>query len=374
MKLLHTADWHLGKIINGISMIEDQKYIIRQIIEIAKKEEVDAIILAGDLYDRSIPPTDAVTLLNDTLYELNITLQIPIFAISGNHDSAERLSFGTNWYEKSRFYLAGKLLDGMIPIEFHDTQIWLVPYHDALTAKAVLHDSEIQTYNDAMAKIIEQITPQQDPTKAQILVGHAFVAGGVPSDSERVLSIGNVDRVAVDNFVGFDYVALGHLHHPNALNHPSVKYSGSPLKYSFSEVEDIKSINIVEFSNNKLIGVRPIQLTPLRDMRIIEGYLDNLLNTPEMHSEDYVQINLLDEGALIDPINKLRQVFPNIMHLERKKHTLSDVGYVQFTEVIQQDQVELFEQFFQYTKGKELTDNQKEMLIDIIEQAERGDE
>ncbi len=374
MKVLHTADWHLGKVVNGISMLDEQRYILRQIIEIAKEEEIDAIIIAGDLYDRSVPPTEAVKVLNDTLYELNVMRKIPIFAISGNHDSAERLSFGSAWYEQNKLYLAGRLTPQITPIEWANTQFWLVPYHDAITAKAVLGHEEIRSFDDAMKVIIEEIKIKQNPEMTQIFIGHAFIAGGTPTDSERQLSVGNVDRVAITNFDDFDYVALGHLHNPHALNNEKIVYSGSPLKYSFSEANEIKSVRIVEFTEGKLADVQERLLKPLHDMRVITGYLAELLASEEPGKDDFLQVNLLDEGALIDPIGKLREVYPNVLHLERKKRQLSSDRSEKFEDVVKKDDLELFSQFFDYVSGKPLNNTQKDIMVDLLETVKRGEE
>lgn len=366
VKILHTADWHLGKILNGKSLLDDQKYILRQLIEIVREEEIDAIIIAGDLYDRSIPSTEAVTLLNDTLYELNVVLKIPVFAISGNHDSAERLSFGSAWYEQNNLFISGSLANSLMPIEWHDIQFWLVPYHDALMARDCFQAEEIKSFDEAMAYITNKIRATQKPDKMQILIGHTFVAGGVPSDSERVLSVGNVERVATDTLAGFDYVALGHLHHVNALTHPKIQYSGSPLKYSFSEVDDIKSVNIIEIANKKVVNIRKYTLQPMRDVRVVTGYLEQLLNNPEGNQDDYLQVNLLDEGALVEPMRKLRQVYPNILHLERVKRDLTMIQAEKFEDIIKKDDADLFAQFFEFTKGKQLNEEQQNLIKETL--------
>lgn len=247
MKFLHTADLHLGKIVSGVSMLDDQRYILKEITRIIEAEQVDAIIIAGDLYDRSVPPTSAVTLLNDTLYQWNVELGLPIFAIGGNHDSAERLNFGAAWYKHTHLFMAGKLSLPSSPVAFLDAEIWLVPFHEPALVRELSGDESIRSYEDAMQYLTSQIRSIHHPDKAQILVGHAFVAGGLPSDSERQLSVGNVDRVSTDAFHGFNYVALGHLHHPHAIHHPTIHYSGSPLKYSFSESSDQKKCSDCHF-------------------------------------------------------------------------------------------------------------------------------
>lgn len=372
MKFLHTADLHLGKIVSGVSMLAEQEYILAQITKIAQEEKVDALILAGDLYDRAVPPADAVRVLNDILVKWNVELGIPIFAISGNHDSAERLSFGSQWYESSKLYMKGKCTADFEAISFMDAEVWLVPYHEPAIIREAFGDNSIRSFEDAMQAVTKQIRSKWNPSKAQILVGHAFVSGGIPSDSERQLAIGNVDRVSTNCFAGFTYTALGHLHHPHAIRHPNIFYSGSPLKYSFSEVSDKKSVRIVEIEGNSLVSVTERLLTPKHDMRIISGTLAELTENLVEEPADFFQVNLMDEGALIDPMGKLRQFYPNILHLERKKQQLKET-HASFEEVMKKDDLELFGQFFEYVHGAELTDAQKQKLIEVFDLARKED-
>lgn len=374
MKVLHTADLHLGKIVAGVSMLQEQREILKQITSIAKEEKVDAIIIAGDLYDRSIPPTDAVELLDETLQTWNVDCEFPVLAISGNHDSQERLAFGSRWYENNQLFLRGKLTHKLEPIELKDTQFWLIPYHEPAQVRELYKDENIRSHEDAMQYIVKQIKEIQDPMKAQVLIGHAFVAGGIPSDSERQLSIGNVDRISSQVFEDFTYTALGHLHHPHAINHPTIYYSGSPLKYSFSEVADQKSVRIIEWSAKGLISVRERTLKPIHDMRILTGTLAELTTEIADNPEDYLQIRLLDAGALIDPIGKLRAFYPNILHLERVKPKLEVAKKEAFKEVIQKDEVDLFRQFFSYTTGKKLSEEQRAVLEEAITEVRGADE
>lgn len=370
MKLLHTADLHLGKIVSGVSMLEDQTYILEQITEIIKREKVDGIIIAGDLYDRSVPPASAVDVLNDIFYEWNVTLGLPIFAISGNHDSAERLQFGAAWYEKTALYLAGKITDPVQKVAFQNAEIWLVPFHEPGIVREKFNDSDIRTYEDAMQKITDSIRARADKTKKQILVGHAFVAGGISSDSERQLAVGNVDRVSTNCFAGFDYVALGHLHHPHAITHPTIHYSGSPLKYSFSESKDKKSVRIVTLEET--LDVREVFLQPIRDMRIVSGSLSELTTNILDKKEDYLQVKLEDAGALLDPMGQLRKFYPNILHLERMRHQMEDKLELKFDELMKKDDVALFDQFFEFAEGKSMTTAQKELMTEIFKEAREG--
>ncbi|MBC6314666.1 exonuclease SbcCD subunit D [Listeria grandensis] len=372
MKFLHTADWHLGKIVNGVSMLAEQRYILEQVAQIAEEEQVDGIVIAGDLYDRSVPPADAVTLLNDVLMRLNVTLGKPIFAISGNHDSAQRVNFGSAWYEKSGLHIQGELGGVWTPIEWEGAQVWLVPYHEPALVRAVFEHKSVHSFEDAMQAITAKIRTVWDPDKPQILVGHAFVAGGIPSDSERQLAIGNVDRVSTNCFDGFDYVALGHLHHPHAIHHPSIFYGGSPLKYSFSESKDKKSVRIVTLEGKVLQEVRERFLEPLHDLRIIEGYLEDLITTVEPGNEDFLQINLLDEGALIDPMGQLRAFYPNVLHLERVQEKLAEGSFERFEDVIKKDDLELFAQFFEHVSGKEMSEQQVEIMRETMDSVKGG--
>ncbi|MBC1434128.1 exonuclease SbcCD subunit D [Listeria rocourtiae] len=366
MKFLHTADWHLGKVVNGVSMLVEQQYILKQIAQIAKEEQVDGIIIAGDLYDRSVPPADAVTLLNDALLELNVTFGKAVFAISGNHDSAERVNFGSAWYEKNGLHIQGTIDAIFSPIEWNGAQVWLVPYHEPAQVRAALEDKSVRSFEDAMQAVTAKIRTEWDSDKAQILVGHAFVAGGIPSDSERQLAIGNVDRVSTNCFDGFDYVALGHLHHPHAIHHPSIFYAGSPLKYSFSEAKDKKSVRIVRMNGKKLVEVREHLLEPLHDLRIIEGYLADLVSSVVPGNEDFLQINLLDEGALIDPIGQLRAFYPNVLHLERMQEKLTEGQFERFEDVVKKDDLELFGQFFEYVSGKAISERQVALMREAM--------
>lgn len=371
MKLLHTADLHLGKIVSGVSMLEDQAYILNQITEIIKKEQVDGIIVAGDLYDRSVPPASAVLLLNDIFYEWNVTLGLPIFAISGNHDSAERLQFGSAWYEKLSLYLAGKMTDPIQKVSFQDAEIWLVPFHEPATVRKLFQDETVRTYEEAMQKITDTIRARADQTKTQILVGHAFVSGGIPSDSERSLAIGNVDRVSTQCFADFDYVALGHLHHPHAITHPTIHYSGSPLKYSFSESKDKKSVRIVTLQE-KNCDVREVFLKPMHDMRIVSGSLEELTTTILDKKEDYLQVKLTDAHALLDPMGQLRKFYPNILHLERVRHQMETDRDVKFEDLMKKEDVALFDQFFEFANGKKMTAAQREKMELIFKEAREG--
>lgn len=372
LKFIHTADWHLGKLVHGVYMTEDQRYILNQFVEVVKEEQPDAVIIAGDLYDRSVPPTDAVELLNEMLFRINVELKVPVVAIAGNHDSAERLSFGRSWYRHSQFYLTGKLEKEIHPVHINGANFYLIPYAEPGSVRQLLEDDSIHSHQDAMKAIIRQIESKLNKNEPNILVGHAFVLGGVESDSERTLSVGGSGCVTADLFDPFSYTALGHLHSPQAIKHEKVKYSGSLLKYSFSEAKQNKSISIIEMDSSGEFELRYRTLTPKHDMRELEGYLEELLDPAFYEKEkvdDYLKITLLDEGALLDPIGKLRQVYPNVLHLERKIH-LSDMKKKQNVQLFMEEkksELELFEQFYTDMTTLEFTEDKRKIMSDVME-------
>ena len=372
MKFIHTADWHLGKLVHGVYMTEDQRFLLNQFIQLIEEEKPDAVVIAGDLYDRSIPPTDAVELLNDVLFKINVELKVPVVAISGNHDSAERLSFGSSWYRHSHFYLTGKLEKEIQPIHINGVNFYTIPYVEPGIVRQLWGDDSIHTHQDAMKAIMDHIEESLNVNEPNVLVGHAFVLGGATSDSERTLSVGGSGCVSADLFNAFSYTALGHLHSPDAIKHDKVKYSGSLLKYSFSEAKQRKSVSIIEMDEKGRFDLRYRTLTPKHDMREIEGYLEELLDPPFYENQkidDYLKITLLDEGALLDPIGKLRQVYPNVLHLERKIH-LRDMKNKQHFQSVREDkksELELFDQFYSEMTTSEMTEDKRKVISDVIE-------
>lgn len=371
MKFIHTADWHLGKLVHGIYMTEDQREVLQQFVNLVEAEQPDAVVIAGDLYDRSIPPTEAVELLNDILYKINVELKTPIIAIAGNHDSAERLSFGSSWYEKNQLYLTGKLTANILPVTIQGVHFYPVPYAEPGTVRHLLQDDSIHSHQDAMKAIVKKIEDEMNPNEPNVLVGHAFVLGGKETDSERTLSVGGSGCVSADLFSSFSYTALGHLHSPDALKHDVVHYSGSLLKYSFSEVKQKKSVSIVEMEMDGSFTVRYHSLKPKRDMRELEGTLEQLLHPQfyeQQKTDDYIKVTLMDEGALIDPMNKLRQVYPNVLHLERKRD-LVDIkkrSEIQSVRDEKKSEIERFEQFYEQITTATFDAEKRSLMTDII--------
>ncbi|MGE8203954.1 exonuclease SbcCD subunit D [Heyndrickxia sp. NPDC080065] len=372
MKFIHTADWHLGKLVHGIYMTEEQRVVLNQFVQLVEEEKPDAVVIAGDLYDRSVPPTEAVNLLDEILFKINVELKTPILAISGNHDSAERLSFGSSWYRQSHFYMQGRLSREMTPVQLGGVNFYLVPYAEPGIVRELLDDQSIHSHEDAMKSLVGSIEKTINPNEPNVFIGHAFVIGGKTSDSERILSVGGSGCVSMDCFQPFSYTALGHLHSPDAIKHQTIKYSGSLLKYSFSEVNQRKTVSIVNIEPNGELTIEERSLTPKQDMREITGYLEELLD-PAFYSkqktDDYLKVVLHDEGAILDPINKLRQVYPNILHLEKKIDRKDMKEKTSLTTMQKQSKTELalFEEFYHEITTSEFSQEKRDLMTSIID-------
>ncbi|WP_312094023.1 exonuclease SbcCD subunit D [Niallia sp.] len=376
MKFIHTADWHLGKLVHGLYMTEDQRFMLQQFKKLVEKEKPDAVIIAGDLYDRSIPPTDAVNLLDEVLYFINVELNTPILAISGNHDSAERLSFGSSWYQKNQFYLNGKIENSFAPVSLAGVNFYLVPYCEPVVVRKLLEDDTILNHHDAMKAIVGKIENNLKANEPNVLIGHSFVLGGKTSDSERILSVGGSGCVGAELFEAFSYTALGHLHSPDAINHETVKYSGSLMKYSFSEAKQKKTVSIIEMDEKGNFTQKYHALSPQKDMRELEGHLEELLHVhfyQQQKVDDYLKITLLDEGAILDPIQKLRQVYPNVLHLERKieNKDRKEKSVLQIQKEVQKNELELFASFYEEMTTASFSEEKKDWMASVINQVLR---
>lgn len=371
MKFIHTADWHLGKLVHGVYMTEDQRQVLQELIEIIKKEKPDALIIAGDLYDRSVPPTDAVNLLNDTLHTINKELNTPIIVISGNHDSADRLAFGSSWYQRSNLFMRGKWKPLKDIIEINGVHFHTVPFSEPGPIREIFNNSVITSHHEAMKVLIDHISNDMDTSVPNVFVGHAFVLGGKTTDSERTLSVGGSGCVGGELFSPFNYTALGHLHSPDAIKHETIHYSGSLMKYSFSEAKQRKVVKIVEINNEGTAIVREEPLKAIRDMREIEGYLEELMDPAFYDSQkldDYLKITLLDDGALIDPMNQLRQVYPNILHLERRSAQRDQKRKTGTSSVISKNKsdIDLFKRFYEQVTTTDWSAEKERKIISTI--------
>lgn len=321
MRLLHLADLHLGKRVHEFSMLEDQRYILKQILEIMEEERVDGVLIAGDIYDKTIPSAEAVQLLDDFITDI-AGRKIPVFLVSGNHDCVERISFGAKLFAESGVYFAtgyqGNVESVTLNDDFGKLDIYLLPFIRPVHVRQAFPElaEEIVSYQDALRIVLEHI--DLNKKNRNILVAHQFVTGAMQSGSEE-FQIGGLDNVDASLFGDFDYVALGHIHGPQWVGKETIRYAGTPLKYSFSEADHEKSATIVEIREKGDMEIRKIPLMPLRDLRKLRGTYEELTKRSayeDTNIEDYVQITLTDEADIFDAVGKLRVIYPNLMKME----------------------------------------------------------
>lgn len=374
MKFLHLADLHLGKSLLETSLLDDQRQFLEYVLSAASEEDVDAIVIAGDIYDRSVPPANAVELLNNflqTAHENGIT----VFAISGNHDSPERLDFLSNVLAAQNIHIAGLYTGRLSPITLKDTygevDFYLLPFLKPIFVRQAL-SCDAETTEDAV-RIALQDLPLH-PNRRNVLISHQFVCAGAEQpetcDSELV-SVGGSDQVDCGVFDGFDYVALGHLHRPQRMGRDTVRYAGSPLKYSLSEVNHIKSLPLVTLGEKGQTDIRLLPIAPARNLRKIRGELEALLaagrlETAASGQEDYIWAQLVGEPGL-DPAERLRLLYPNLIHVETITATFTDEGEDSTLPALQSRSPKaLFSDFFHSTAGKDLSIPQQKLVDETL--------
>lgn len=378
MKFIHTADWHLGKLVQGVYMTEDQRFVLRQLVEAVERERPDAVVIAGDLYDRAVPPTEAVELLDELLAELVLRIGVPVLAISGNHDSPDRLGFGTRIMEARGLHLVGQLPAETKPVMLRDgdgeVHFHLVPYADPAQVRFAYGDETIRTHDDAMKAIVARIEAQMDAEARHVFVGHAFVTPGAApqentSQSERPLAVGGAEHVHAEYFKAFQYTALGHLHQAHHVGDERVRYSGSPLKYSISEEHHRKGYYLVELAGDGTVTLDQRSFAPLRDMRRVVAPVEDIVSATGVVSDDYVFVTLLSDDPVLFPMEKVRAVYPNAMHVEVKPATVVEgsVGEVAGTGGVSRreaDPVSLFAAFYEEVKGQPLSEDKRRLFAE----------
>ena len=375
MKFLHISDLHLGKQLAEYSLLEDQRYILRQILDIVADRQPDAVVVAGDLYDKPVPPAEAVTVLDWFITSLT-EMGVALLMISGNHDSPERLDFGSGLFEEKGVYLVGQFNGApkKVTLGKPDDQadFYLLPFIRPGNVRPFYPDEEIKSYDDAMRCVMKNLPLSKEIPS--VLVAHQFVtAGGVsPERSEsEVISLGGTDNVDVSNFISFQYVALGHIHRPQRLTRDSVRYAGSPLKYSFSEAEYDKSVVMVTLNGMEEPSIELIPLVPMRDLRRIRGPLDKLLSdevAAASNREDYLHVTLTDTEPVADPLYRLRQVYPNIMRLSFSSSLEEEeVEIAACEEVEHRTPPQLFAEFYNQMQGEPLSEEDGKLVLRLME-------
>ncbi len=371
MKLIHLSDLHIGKRVNEFSMLEDQRAILSQILAAVKREQADGVLVAGDIYDKPVPPAEAVQMFDEFLTRL-AELETPVFVISGNHDSAERVAFGARLMSGRGVYVSpvydGNVTGITMKDKYGEVVVYLLPFVKPALVRHVFEDEDPGSYQDAVRIAVDHIAVDQN--KRNVLVAHQFVTGAFRCDSEEVL-VGGLDNVDVSVFDAFDYVALGHIHSPQHVGRETVRYCGTPLKYSFSEAEQEKSMTVVELGEKGRVEIKTLPFKPLRDMRRIRGtYLEvtALDFYKDTNQEDYVQVTLTDEEDVPDGMQKLRVIYPNLMKLEYdNRRTRESREVTGACEVEQRSELELFEEFYELQNNQPVSEKQREFVERMIQ-------
>lgn len=371
---MHLADLHLGKRVNGFSMMEDQEYILNRILEIMEEEQPDGLLIAGDVYDKTIPPAEAVRLM-DAFLTAVAAKHVPVFLISGNHDSAERVAFGHQLMQGSGIWISpvydGTIRHHTLEDRWGEVNIYLIPFLRPSVVRSFFPDVEIEDYTDALRTIIEDL--QVDTSRRNVVLAHQFVtaAGALPEtcDSEQ-LSVGGLDRVDGSVFSPFDYTALGHLHGPQRVGSETIRYAGSPLKYSFSELHQKKSVTVAELRAKGETEIRQIPLQPRREMTELRGTFEEILAEARKKGEpqtDYYHMILTDETDVVDALSRLREYYPNIMLLDYdNRRTRSQKEVEQLDRVEERTPGELFAALYEQQNGQEMDSDRKEYLDGLI--------
>ena len=373
MKFLHLADLHLGKRVNGFSMLEDQAHILRQILAILDDEQPDGVLIAGDVYDKSVPSVEAVGLLDGFLTELRAR-GVPVLLISGNHDSPERLAFGGRVMDSCGIHISPVYDGALAPVTLHDefgpVHVWLLPFVKPAHVRRWFPDADIESYTDSVAEAIAHM--DIDTAARNVLVTHQFVTGGARSGSEE-LSVGGTDNVDSGVFAPFDYVALGHLHGAQHIGRETIRYAGSPLKYSFSEARQHKSVTVVTLGEKGDVQVRTVALTPLRELREIRGSYDELTARSfyehTTYRSDYLHLILTDEQDVFDAMSRLRTIYPYLMTLDYDNARTRAAGGMSVpAETERRTPLELFEALYQRQNHRPMSEVQRAYIAQLMEQ------
>lgn len=371
MKFIHLSDLHLGKRVFDFNLSEDQEYILKEILEVIDSETPDAVLIAGDVYDKSVPSTEAVEILDEFLFQLS-QRNLQVFLISGNHDSPERLAFASRIISSTGIHLSpvynGIVEPTVLTDEHGPVNVYLLPFVKPAHVRRFFPDMKIESYDDALRVAVGAL--DIDLSERNILVTHQFVTGAVRSDSEEI-NVGGTDNIDASVFDGFDYVALGHIHGPQNIKSERIRYCGTPLKYSFSEAKHEKSVTVIEIEEKENLSVRTVPLHPIRDLREIEGTYEELTYRPNYegtNTEDYLHITLTDEEDIPDAIGKLRLIYPYLMSLDYNNSRTRSAGALSDLEnVDHKSPLVLFEEFYEQQNGRAMSDEQKNFAREIME-------
>jgi exonuclease SbcD len=378
MKLLHSADWHLGRSLYGVSLIEDQAHVLDQLVQLVRDQKPDAVLIAGDIYDRAVPPGEAIQLLEDVLYRLVLDQKVQVILIAGNHDSPTRLAFGARLLESHGLHILGQptVETPGILLEDHHGPVHVVPiaFAEPAIVRHLSGRKDVHSHHDAMQCIVQQSLAARPSGTRSIAMAHCFVRGGEGTESERPLSVGGAEMVDPGVFAAFDYVALGHLHRPQCCGIESIRYSGSLMRYSFSEASHQKAVLMVDMDARGRCTVEEIHLPPRRQVRCLQGTMESVLQEgrQEAGREDYVMVTLEDEGPVYDAMGKLRQVYPHVLHVERSAIRLPPDQDRPAVDHRKMSDLDLFSAFYRQVTDKELTTEQRAMFMQVADTVRQG--
>lgn len=385
MKILHLSDLHIGKIVLEQSMLDDQKYMLNQIIEKIQEEKIELVLVSGDIYDRGVPPSDAVTVLNNFLKILIKDLHLKVCIIAGNHDSKERLNFGSEIFKSDGLYISSIYNGNIDKVELEDEygklNIYMLPYIKPIEVRQFFEeDVDVSSYHNAVKEVI--LKENINEKERNIILSHQFVtSGGIePEKSEsETLYLGGTENVDVSCYDKFDYVALGHIHGPQRIGRDTARYAGTILKYSFSEVHQNKSLTVIDFKEKENLKIDLIPLKPLRDMRVIKGPIEELTkeeNYSKTNREDYIRAIITNEEQVYDAIGQLRKIYPNVLRLDIENYKAkidSEAKLSDLDNIKKKDEVELFNEFYKYQNNQDLNEVQLEIIKNVIKEVKKED-
>ena len=382
MKILHLADLHIGKIVLEQSMLEDQKYMLNEIVEKIKEEKIELVLISGDIYDRSVPPSDAVTCLSNFLRVLVKELKLKVCIIAGNHDSKERLGFGSEILADEGLYIVSEYNGNLSKVEFEDEfgklNVYMLPYIKPVEVRSFFEDVEINSYHEAVKNVIcrEEI----DTSERNIILSHQFVTAGneEPERSEsETIALGGTENVDISCYEPFDYVALGHIHGAQKIGRDTARYAGTMLKYSFSEVNHKKSLAVLDFKEKGNLEINLVPLKPLRDMRVIKGPIEELINEENYkgtNREDYIRAIITNEEPVYDAIGQIKKVYPNTLRLDIENSKMSATIESQLSNldnIKKKDEIELFNEFYHFQHNKDLDELQESIIKEVVKEARK---
>lgn len=373
MRFLHTSDWHLGKTLCHADLLDDQAHALEQLAAMVQDTRAEALVVAGDIYDRAVPPREAVALLDQFLHRMAMDVRLPVLMIAGNHDSPERLGFASRFLASHGLHVAGPLAADPEPVLIGGTAFHLLPYADPAVGRQALDDPAIRTHQDLLAAQLARARARHPRGCRFVAVAHAFVMGGLVSESELGLGVGGAGQVDPALFAGCDYVALGHLHRPQDAGGPAVRYAGSLLKYSASEASHVKAATLVEWPEQGPVHTEPLPFTPRRDLRRLRGTFADLMAGVPGNREDYLFLELLEDGPVLDAMARLRQVYPNLLGLQPAAPLGNEAG-----EAVEHvgpdprdlDPERLFEAFFQQSVGRNLDAEERTLFREAAARAD----